>query len=117
MLTYSPVIFLQESKLFSGFKFYFTGDFAASYKGYLHDIIIAAGGTVLHRKPIPVNNEHQFLIYSIELPDKLKAKEQNQILSQRKSNAETLANSCGAVAVSNSWILNSIAASKVQNLD
>ncbi|KAK1420350.1 hypothetical protein QVD17_21876 [Tagetes erecta] len=107
----------KEPKLFSGFKFYFTGDFAASYKGYLLDLIIAAGGTVLHRKPIPVNNEQQFLIYSIELPDKLKAKEQNQIISQRKSNAETLANSCGAVAVSNSWILNSIAASKVQKLE
>ncbi|KAI3800738.1 hypothetical protein L1987_28832 [Smallanthus sonchifolius] len=107
----------KEPKLFNGFKFYFTGDFVASYKGYLHDLIIAAGGVVLHRKPIPVNNEQQFLIYSIELPDKLKAKEQNLILSQRKSNAETLANSCDAVAVSNSWILNSIAASKVQNLD
>ncbi|KAI3741559.1 hypothetical protein L1987_59233 [Smallanthus sonchifolius] len=107
----------KEPKLFNGFKFYFTGDFVASYKGYLHDLIIAAGGIVLHRKPIPVNNKQQFLIYSIELPDKLKANEQNLILSQRKSNAETLANSCGAVAVSNSWILNSIAASKVQNLD
>ncbi|KAL8236024.1 hypothetical protein R6Q59_017105 [Mikania micrantha] len=107
----------KEPKLFSGFKFYFTGDFVASYKGYLHDLIIAAGATVLHRKPIPLINERQFLIYSIELPDKLKVKEQNLILIQRKSNAEALANSCGAVAVSNSWILNSIAASKVQNFD
>ncbi|XP_076937095.1 protein BREAST CANCER SUSCEPTIBILITY 1 homolog [Bidens hawaiensis] len=107
----------KEPKLFNGFKFYFTGDFVASYKGYLHDLIIAAGGTVLHRKPVPMNNEQQFLIYSLELPDKTKPNEQNRILSQRKSNADTLASSCGAVAVSNSWILNSIAASKVQNLD
>ncbi|MFS7931619.1 putative chromatin regulator PHD family [Helianthus anomalus] len=106
----------KEPKLFNGYKFYFTGDFVASYKGYLHDLIIAAGGTVLHRKPVPMNNEQQFLIYSIELPDKLKPNEQNRILSQRKSNAEVLANSCGAVAVSNSWILNSIAASTLQNL-
>ncbi|KAK9055985.1 hypothetical protein SSX86_027072 [Deinandra increscens subsp. villosa] len=107
----------KEPKLFSGYKFFFTGDFVASYKGYLHDLIVAAGGTILHRKPIPKNNEQQFLIYSLELPDKLKGNEHNLILSQRKSNAETLANSCGAVAVSNSWILNSIAACKLQNLD
>lgn len=105
---------MQEPKLFCGFKFYFTGDFVASYKGYLQDLIIAAGGTVLHRKPVPMNNEQQFLIYSLELPDKLKANEQNRILSQRESDAEALAKSSGAVAVSNSWILNSIAASKLQ---
>ncbi|XP_071740379.1 protein BREAST CANCER SUSCEPTIBILITY 1 homolog [Rutidosis leptorrhynchoides] len=107
----------KEPKLFNGFKFYFTGDFVASYKGYLHDLIIAGGGTVLHRKPVPVNNEKQFLIYSLELTDKLKANEQNRILSQRKSAAEALAKSTGAVAVSNSWILNSIAASKLQNIE
>lgn len=98
-------------------KFYFTGDFVASYKGYLHDLIIAAGGIVLHRKPIPISNEQQFLIYNLELPDKLKANKQSLVLSQRKSDAEALAKSCGAVAVSNSWILNSIAACKLQNLD
>lgn len=108
---------MQEPKLFNGFKFYFTGDFATSYKGYLQELIIAAGGTMLHRKPIPLHNETQFLIYNLELPDKYKANKQNLILSNRKSEAQGLANSCGAVAVSNSWILNSISACKLQNLD
>ncbi|KAI3680974.1 hypothetical protein L6452_35754 [Arctium lappa] len=116
----------KEPKLFNAFKFYFTGDFVASYKGYLHDLILAAGGTVLHRKPIPINHEpqfseginaKQFIVYSLELPDKFKAEERNLILSQRKSDAEALARSSGAVAASNSWILNSIAACKLQNID
>ncbi|CAH1448695.1 unnamed protein product [Lactuca virosa] len=107
----------KEPKLFNGLKFYFTGDFVASYKGYLHDLIIAAGGTVLHRKPVNLNDEKQFLIYSLEIPDKIKLKERNLVLSQRKSDAEALARSSGGVAVSNFWILNSIAASKLQDFD
>ncbi|KAI3709979.1 hypothetical protein L2E82_39751 [Cichorium intybus] len=107
----------KEPKLFNAMKFYFTGDFVASYKGYLHDLIIAAGGTVLHRKPVKLNYEQQFLIYSLELPDKIKPDERNLVLSQRKSDAETLARSSGGVAVSNFWILNSIAACKLQELD
>ncbi|KAI3495486.1 hypothetical protein L1887_37827 [Cichorium endivia] len=107
----------KEPKLFNAMKFYFTGDFVASYKGYLHDLIIAAGGTVLHRKPVKLNYEQQFLIYSLELPDKIKPDERNLVLSQRKSDAEGLARSSGGVAVSNFWILNSIAACKLQELD
>lgn len=47
----------KELKLFELFKFYFTGDFIPSYKGYLQDLIIAAGGIVLHRKPIPQDHK------------------------------------------------------------
>ncbi|MCI78273.1 protein BREAST CANCER SUSCEPTIBILITY 1-like, partial [Trifolium medium] len=43
---------MQQPKLFDGYKFYFMGDFIPSYKGYLQDLVIAAGGTVLHRKPV-----------------------------------------------------------------
>ncbi|KAL4563544.1 hypothetical protein LXL04_027587 [Taraxacum kok-saghyz] len=107
----------KEPKLFNGLKFYFTGDFVTSYKGYLHDLIVAAGGTVLNRKPVKVNNERQFLIYSVEVLDKVKGKEGSLISSKRKSEAEALARSSGGVAVSNFWMLNSIAACKLQDLD
>ncbi|GKC82067.1 protein breast cancer susceptibility 1, partial [Tanacetum coccineum] len=76
-------------------QFYFGGVFVAS-------------GIVLYRKPIPINNE----LYNLELPE-LKANKQSLVLSQRKSHTKALAKSCGAVAVSNSWILNSIAACKL----
>ena len=101
------------------------GDFEPSYKGYLQDIVIAAGGTILHRKPIsgdqgaplygsPVSST--FIIYSVELPNKCDPSKKHMILSRRQSDAEALASSTGAKAVSNSWVLNSISACKLQSL-
>lgn len=115
----------QQPKLFNGFKFYFFGDFMPSYKGYLQDLVIAAGGTVLHRKPILGNQEtlssgssiyETFIIYSLELPEKCGPDMKNQIFTCRRSEAEALARSTGAKVASNSWFLNSIAACQVQNV-
>lgn len=96
------------------------GDFEASYKGYLQDLVIAAGGTILHRKPIlgdqgsPVSST--FIIYSVELPDKCHPSKKHMILRRRQSDAEALASSTGGKAVSNLWVLNSISACKLQSL-
>ncbi|KAF5934024.1 hypothetical protein HYC85_030195 [Camellia sinensis] len=108
----------KQPKLFNGFKFYFAGDFVTSYKGYLHDLITAAGGTVLQRKPIPSGHESlsTFIIYSRELPDKCDPSKRNLIFNTRQSDAKALASSTGATVASNSWVLNSIAACKLQNL-
>ncbi|KAF2323981.1 hypothetical protein GH714_005853 [Hevea brasiliensis] len=56
-----------------------------------------------------------FIIYSIELPDKCDLSKKEIILNRRRGDAETLAGATGARAVSNSWVLNSIAACKLQN--
>ncbi|XP_057503698.1 protein BREAST CANCER SUSCEPTIBILITY 1 homolog [Actinidia eriantha] len=115
----------KQQKLFDGCKFYFTGEFVPSYKRYLHDLIIVAGGTVLQRKPIPSNQEcmpfgnptsSTFIIYSLESPDKCDPNTRNLIFSQRRLDAEALASSTEAIAASNSWVLNSIAACKLQYL-
>ncbi|KAJ4824240.1 hypothetical protein Tsubulata_018061 [Turnera subulata] len=113
----------KDPKIFEGYKFYFMGDFIASYKGYIQDLLISGGGTVLHRKPISESRPllsssapSTFIIYSLELPDKCDSKKKNTILNQRRADAEALANATGARAVSNSWVLNSIAACKWQNL-
>lgn len=50
----------KQPKLFDGFKFYLTGDFVHSYKGYLHDLVVAAGGTVLQRKAFISNPKIPF---------------------------------------------------------
>ncbi|KAE8663547.1 Protein BREAST CANCER SUSCEPTIBILITY 1-like protein [Hibiscus syriacus] len=105
-------------------KFYIMGDFEPSYKGYLQDVVIAAGGIILLRKPIsgdpgallsgcPISST--FITYSVEMPDKCDPKK-HMVLSRRRSDAEALANSTGAKAVSNSWVLNSISACKMQGL-
>lgn len=115
----------KKPKLFSGYKFYFLGEFVPSYKGYLHDLVIAAGGTVLNRKPISeeqkifsseCSTSTTFIVYSVEQPEKCGASKRDTILNCRSFDAEALASSTRAVAVSNSWILDSIAGCKLQNL-
>lgn len=92
----------------------------ASYKGYLHDLVVAAGGTVLHRKPISEHHKDlpsTFIIYSLEVPDKCDPSKTKWIINRRKSDADALASSSGAAVATNSWILNSIAAGRLQNLE
>ncbi|KAF3635874.1 putative myosin-13-like isoform X1 [Capsicum annuum] len=117
-------ILSQQPKLFSGYTFFFMGDFLPSYKSYLHDLVIAAGGIVLNRKPVTMDQEvlspgcpPPFVIYSHEQLDQCEGREKNSVLARRRSNAEVLASSTGAVAASNSWILNCIAGSKLLELE
>ncbi|KAL3833680.1 hypothetical protein ACJIZ3_008416 [Penstemon smallii] len=115
---------MKRPKLFDGYKFFFMGDFAPSYKGYLHDLVIAAGGKVLNRKPVggdqPTSSSGSsattFIVYSLELPEKCKQSKASSVLNSRRCDAEALARSTGSVAASNSWILNSIAGYKLQSL-
>uniref|UniRef100_A0A803MIN0 Uncharacterized protein n=1 Tax=Chenopodium quinoa TaxID=63459 RepID=A0A803MIN0_CHEQI len=115
----------KQPKLFAGFNFYFTVDFEPSYKGYLQDLVTAAGGTVLHRKPIaetyqigasPSPASSTIIVYSIELPANCDLRKKNIILESRRSDAEALGNSSVAKLASNSWVLNCIAGHKLQDL-
>ncbi|KAK2996344.1 hypothetical protein RJ639_026587 [Escallonia herrerae] len=115
----------KQPKLFNGYQFYLTGDYAPSYKGYLQDLIVAAGGTLLHRKPISRYHEAllsnctsspTLIIYCLELPDKCNPSKRGSIISSRRSDAESLASSIGAAVATNLWILDSIAACRLQNL-
>ncbi|MQL81710.1 hypothetical protein Taro_014172, partial [Colocasia esculenta] len=115
----------QEPKIFHGFRFYFSGDFTASYKGCLYDLVIASGGIVLQRKPIAREKEKLddtsvspvFVIYSLELNEKCDTSEGPTILNFRKAEAEAIADASGAKMGTNTWILDSVAACKLQSLD
>lgn len=118
-------VILQQPRLFDGYTFYFMGDFTPSYRGYLHDLVIAAGGKVLNRKPVagdqktPFNgtSASTFIIYSVELPEACKPSSNgSSVMDQRRACAEALAISAGALVESNSWIMNSIAGYKLQNV-
>ncbi|XP_058765353.1 protein BREAST CANCER SUSCEPTIBILITY 1 homolog [Vicia villosa] len=114
----------KQPKLFDGYKFYFVGDFIPSYKGYLQDLVIAAGGIILHRKPVsddqnPVSHirpQQALIIYNLEVSANCNPLEKDAIFSQRRHDAEVLARSTGSVVASNTWILNSIAGCKLQSL-
>ncbi|OIV95749.1 hypothetical protein TanjilG_05297 [Lupinus angustifolius] len=114
----------KQPKLFNGYTFYFMGHFEPSYKGYLQDLVIAAGGNILHRKPVSADQETMFpdmhlyqtlIIYSLELPGKCSPSKKDKILNQRLCDSEAVASSTGSKVASNTWILNSIAACKLQS--
>ncbi|KAG6419363.1 hypothetical protein SASPL_121583 [Salvia splendens] len=114
----------KQPKLFDGYTFFFMGDFAPSYRGYLHDLVIAAGGKVLNRKPVAGDqttastrsSKTTFIIYSVELPQQCKPSNESSVMGQRRARAEALASSAGAMVASNSWIMNSIAGCKLQTV-
>ncbi|KAJ0239392.1 Protein BREAST CANCER SUSCEPTIBILITY 1 [Hirschfeldia incana] len=101
----------KEPKLFNGLKFYIMGDFEIAYKGYLQDMIVAAGGTILRRRPISNDDSEAstIIVFSVE-PNKKKT------LTQRRSDAEALAKSSKARAASSSWVLDSIAGCQIVDL-
>ncbi|PKI68106.1 hypothetical protein CRG98_011702 [Punica granatum] len=83
-----------QPKLFEGLKFYFTGEFEPSYRGYLQDLVVAGGGNLLHRKPVSRDDEKPkssiFIVYNLETSDKLDVNK-DTVARQRKSDAEALA--------------------------
>lgn len=114
----------QDPKLFSKCQFYLAGDFTPSHKGYLQDLVTAAGGTVLHRKPLTEDQERLFenssvletiIVYNIEVPGKQK-NGKGVDFNSRRAEAQALADDCGAKVVTSSWIIDSIAAFKLQPL-
>ncbi|EOA19191.1 hypothetical protein CARUB_v10007870mg [Capsella rubella] len=101
----------KKPKIFNGLKFYIMGDFELAYKGYLQDLIVAAGGTILRRRPVSNDNDEAstIVVFSVE-PSKKKT------LTQRRSDAEALAKSARARSASSSWVLDSIAGCKILDL-
>ncbi|KAK1282722.1 hypothetical protein QJS10_CPB22g00118 [Acorus calamus] len=116
----------KEPKLFSALEFYFVGDFKPSYKGYLQELVITGGGTILHRKPISMNqgrlpnrssSRKTIIVYSLEPSENSDASQVSSILVCRRSDAQSLANAAGAKVAGHSWILDSVAGCKLQGFD
>ncbi|KAL6609684.1 hypothetical protein ACP70R_039653 [Stipagrostis hirtigluma subsp. patula] len=114
----------KQPKLFDGIQFYLQGDYTKSYRGYLQDLVVAAGGTVLHRKPVSRDQQKLLhdsspilIVYSVENQDKSKAKSKDCINTDRNAaDARALACASGGKVVSSAWITDSIAACKLQPL-
>ncbi|KAF6139512.1 hypothetical protein GIB67_015469 [Kingdonia uniflora] len=103
----------KQPKLFNGFTFYFTAIFMPSYKMYLQDLVAAAGGIVLQRKPVSLSTSGlpTFIIYNHECDSDSKSP-----CTLCHDKAEALARVTGAEVASYKWLLDSIAASKLQTL-
>ncbi|KAL6841523.1 hypothetical protein ACP4OV_028666 [Aristida adscensionis] len=114
----------KQPKLFDGICFYLHGDYTKSYRGYLQDLVVAAGGTVLQRKPVSRDQQKLLhdsspilIVYSVENQDKEKSKSKDNITTDlRQADAKALASASGGKVVSSAWITDSIAACNLQPL-
>lgn len=113
---------MQEPKLFSGLNFYFSGDYMPAYKEDLEDLVVAGGGSVLGNKEELVTVGHKceatssnlFIVYNLDPPQGCRLGEEVSILWQRLSEAEDLASKTGSQVIGHTWLLESIAACKLQ---
>ncbi|KAL5996963.1 hypothetical protein ACLOJK_007889 [Asimina triloba] len=103
-------------KLLNGLSFYFSGDFMPSYRGYLQDLVVAAGGSVLMRKDMTSCNsttgaaKTTFVLYNHDSPKASGSTDSPYALERRRSDAEAIAGETGSQVVGYAWLLDSIAA-------
>lgn len=96
---------LQDPKLFNGLKFYFVGKFSPSFADDLEKLILAAGGEVVESKEslMQPRTSKSFIVYNPE------SQEEGCPL------AEELSASSGSKIIHLTWVLESIAACKLQS--
>ncbi|XP_034690309.1 BRCA1-associated RING domain protein 1 [Vitis riparia] len=108
-------------KLFKDLIFYFIGDFVPTYKIDLVDLIRAAGGFVLACKNKLVAQVHDgriapstaLVVYNLEPPQGSMLREDDPVMLWKRE-AEVLAAMIGSHVISDRWILDSIAACRLQ---
>lgn len=107
-------------KLFCGFRMYFSGDYMSDYKEDLVDLVVAGGGTVLESKEELQTEAHEgketskLIVYNLDPPQGSRLGDEVTILWERLNEAEDLAAATGSQVVGHTWILESIAACKLQ---
>ncbi|KAE8816292.1 Protein BREAST CANCER SUSCEPTIBILITY 1-like protein [Hordeum vulgare] len=113
----------KQPKLFNGMQFYLHGDYTLSYRGFLQDLVVAAGGTVLHRRPLSRDQQKLLddsspvvVVYSVENQGKAMLDDNDDDRCRQADEAQALACASGGKAASSAWIIDSIAACKLQPL-
>ncbi|RCV17000.1 hypothetical protein SETIT_3G183600v2 [Setaria italica] len=114
----------KQPKLFASIHLYLHGDYTQSYRGYLQDLVVAAGGTVLQRKPVSRDQQKLLddsslilIVYSVENQDKGNPKSKDGVDTGRsQADAQALACASGGKVVSSAWIIDSISACNLQPL-
>ncbi|CAN6486193.1 unnamed protein product [Victoria cruziana] len=109
----------KEPPLFSGLLFHFIGDYEASYKGSLQDLALAGGGRLLQNDSCSpfCDDKSKFtdttiIVYSQVYPEG--GMEVESVIEQRLKEAVSLAAGTCAKVVGHTWLLDSIAACRLQ---
>ncbi|CAA6655321.1 unnamed protein product [Spirodela intermedia] len=105
----------QGPKLFSGLSFYFNGEFIPTYKGYLKDLIFAAGGHIVE-EITEMPRSTGLVVYSLDPPQEGNSADTKGLIDVRLQEAKAVAARTGAEVIAHTWVLDSIAACKVQSL-
>lgn len=99
---------------------YFCGDYISVYKEDLVNLVVAGGGTVLksmeelQTKGHECNETSTLVVYNLDPPPGTRLGDEVAILWERLTEAEDLAAISGSQVVGHTWILESIAACKLQ---
>lgn len=95
-------------------NFFFNGDFAATYKKDLLDLVKVGGGIIVESLEQEIAEGPTFVVYNHDCPQGCAAaKELSSILLQRVAGAEDVAKCIDARAIPHTWILESIAACRL----
>ncbi|CAL9108890.1 unnamed protein product [Musa textilis] len=94
-------------KLFAELTFYFNGYFMPTYKKYLENLILAAGGRFLEKSEVVPAT---FIVYSVEPPQGSDSNDLNEVIRKRKEDAEAFAVKTDSRVVAHTWLLDAIAA-------
>ncbi|URE27920.1 BRCA1 C Terminus (BRCT) domain [Musa troglodytarum] len=94
-------------KLFAELTFYFNGYFMPTYKKYLENLILAAGGRFLEKSEVVPAT---FIVYSVEPPQGSDSNDLNEVIRKRKEDAEAFAVKTFSRVVAHTWLLDAIAA-------
>lgn len=92
----------------------------SDYKEDLVDLVVAGGGTVLETKEELQTTGHEcregskLIVYNLDPPQGSRLGDEVTILWERLNEAEDLAATSGSQVVGHTWILESVAACKLQ---
>lgn len=113
---------MQVPKLFNSLNFYFSGDFLPAYKNDLLNLVRTAGGTVIENKEELVAQSHDvhstpsttLVVYNVDPLQQYTLGDEDSAVLQRLRAAEDLARGTACRVLKHTWILESIAACKLQ---
>lgn len=114
----------QASKLFDGLSFFFSGDFIPAFKEDLQSLVIGAGGLVWKSEIELLAQERNdkgshskiLIVYNLDSPHGSQLGEEVSIIWKRLNEAQELANKVDSQVIGHTWLLESIAAHKLQPL-
>ena len=97
------------------------GDFVSGYKEDLQNLVVAAGGNVRRKMEEvvdqiidPAVQTKIIVVYNLDAPQGSELAEEVSILWQRVNEAQDLATKIGGQVIGHTWLLESIAAYKLQ---